>query len=153
MKRGGPLPRRIPLSPGGPIKPKRLTAVRSSFRPSVSRQTENQRLEIEADRLFGKLVRASGPCWAAETDGECLGPTQCAHLFSRRYHATRHDFANARPMCLGHHHWFTEHPLAWAIYCRERLGEDAYHALQQKAIHGEVPDLADVIARLRGAHG
>lgn len=100
-----------------------------------------------ADRLFSELVRSRGAC-------EFCGVTvdlQCAHIFSRRFTATRTDEANALCLCARHHQWFTEHPAAWWQRVRLVLGADAFDALERKA-HTEARkfDWSAEVKRLRG---
>jgi hypothetical protein len=73
-----------------------------------------------ADALFGADVRESrgGRCWLAGADiVSCNGGIQCAHIISRRYLAIRWDRRNARPLCAGHHTYYTHHPLEWEEAC------------------------------------
>lgn len=61
---------------------------------------------------------------------------QCAHVVSRRYHATRWTLANAVALCASCHLKFTHDPLAWDAWVEERLGVDAYAELKRIARQG-----------------
>lgn len=72
-----------------------------------------------ADKLFGERVRASlgGRCWTPTP--RCQGEVQCAHILSRRYRSIRWSDDNARPLCAGHHLFFTLRPADWEQFCRD----------------------------------
>lgn len=103
-----------------------------------------------ADQLFSKLIRSRGSCAAlGEGYGPCAGPLQCAHGFSRSYHATRYDERNAWALCLGHHKMFTHRPLQWDEFMRWELGQARYVELRKKALTGGKTDYKTLLADLR----
>ena len=101
-----------------------------------------------ADRLFARAVRESGPCFAAGFRFLCNEGMQCAHIITRARKPTRWDFANAVPLCSGHHVWFTHSPDTWVQFVRDK-GID-YDALHQRAWSGVPQNPLDVIAELQG---
>lgn len=153
-------PRRGP-KPKRPIK--RSTApLKRTSRPSPIRRTPKAAEKRQADREWSAAVKAKGPCAAKGKDivgpwsfrfkddllgvdvnvtgsgpfrHECLGPIDPAHIFSRRFAATRHDPDNGMPLCRAAHDWFTQHSIAWELFCRETIGPEAHAALYAKA-HG-----------------
>ena len=56
-----------------------------------------------------------------------------AHLFTRSIKATRHDMDNLAALCWGCHAYFHRQPLECHDWWKERLGEERYTALMQKA--------------------
>jgi hypothetical protein len=89
-----------------------------------------------------------GQCQA---EGDHAGALQCAHLISRRYSATRWLEINAVALCAGHHTYFTHRPLEWTDWIENRLGQLKSRLLRQRALEGQRPDLAHVIAYLEAA--
>jgi 5-methylcytosine-specific restriction endonuclease McrA len=108
-----------------------------------------------------KIADAAFSLYIRERDGRCLNCStrsglQCAHLVSRRYRAVRWDPDNAVALCFRCHKGFTEHPVEWRAWVDDNLAEapfDVYAArlvrLEDKALHGEVPDVGEVIQSLR----
>lgn len=124
-------------------------------RPNRIRQTENGKAKHKADLAWSKAVRAKGPCIAKNEDlfvvvavdtrtgTVTLGPIHppcgaitAAHVFSRRYLATRHDLDNGVPLCLFAHDFFTRHPDRWVEFISDYLGAEKYEALRRKAMAG-----------------
>lgn len=59
-------------------------------------------LKAEADKLVSKIVRGYGKCEKCG-DNQCL---QAAHIYSRRFNATRHDLNNLLCLCAKcHREW------------------------------------------------
>lgn len=130
----GPKPKR-------PIRRSAMKATRKRLSPV--RQTKAGRRKRRADLKWSKAVLASGPCAAMAfsfvSSGvswvhlKCFGRIDPAHIFSRRYAATRTDPSNGVPLCRTAHTWFTEHPRAWEDFCAAFLGAEKYAALRAKA--------------------
>ena len=76
-------------------------------------------LRRECDRVFAVAVKDRDG-WACRACGSHMHP-QCAHLVSRRYHATRWDLLNAVCLCSGCHVRWTHDPIAWEDWCEERF--------------------------------
>lgn len=100
-----------------------------------------------ADVLFARSVRERGPCFLLGP--ACHGPTQCAHVVSRRYRATRWDPDNAVPLCATHHLVYTGQPVAWDAALRVH-GVDV-DAIRAKARSQPPMDPRTVVAVLEVA--
>lgn len=100
-----------------------------------------------ADVLFAASIRARNRCWCESR--HCCGRLQCAHVMSRRFHATRWDPANAKALCGWHHIYYTEHPHEWEVLCRER--GVAWDMLYARAHLGDPMDPEQVINDLEAA--
>lgn len=57
----------------------------------------------------------------------------CAHMFTRRTKATRHDPDNAVALCYGCHSYVDANPWEKAILFRQILGDDAFDELAARA--------------------
>lgn len=87
--------------------------------------------KAKATKLHSLVVRARGAC---EKCGESqYTKLQCAHIVGRRYNATRTDENNAFCLCASCHRRFTDWPLEFAAFVVEKIGEDGYQALRDKA--------------------
>lgn len=104
----------------------------------------------KADALWGALIRKDR-CELADI-GQCGGPIQACHLFSRGYLGTRYLLANGLSGCAGHNFYAEIHPLEWDEYIRRRLGETEYGRLRALALNfgksGEKVNYQAVIADL-----
>jgi hypothetical protein len=111
-----------------------------------------KRMKLEADRLFGKLIRSRGICQAFSFDGvSCSMSLQCAHLVPRRYLSVRWSEDNAASLCGAHHAYLTNFPLAHERFCQQLLGAEHFEALKYRAEHHRgSPDYDAVLARLKG---
>jgi 5-methylcytosine-specific restriction endonuclease McrA len=151
------LPRRTPLKKvGSKVRRVRETCarVRCKRPPRFAGYCASHATKI-ADTLFSLMVR--------ERDGRCLNCSarsglQCAHLVSRRYRAVRWNPDNAVALCFRCHKGFTEHPIEWRAWVDDNLAEEPYEVyaarlvrLEDEALHGEVPDVGEVIEGLRQA--
>ena len=88
-----------------------------------------------ADRAFSRYIR--------QRDGWCraCGSTdslQCAHVWSRRYHAVRFDERNAIAACRACHVKFTHSQALWDAWCEENIPE--YRLLRTIAVSGYTAD-------------
>lgn len=109
----------------------------------------------QADALFSQYIRRrDGRCRVCpETDN-----LECAHIYSRRHWATRHDPDNAIALCFRHHRQFTEDPLLFSRWCDEEFGREAMdklyiraHATAKKSKYDEglrVTALKEMLSRL-----
>lgn len=89
-------------------------------------------LRGKATRLHAELVRARGACERCGTTSRQL---HCAHIFSRRYAATRCDPRNGICLCAGCHRWFDgdgpiDERLEWLLI---HIGLDLYEDLKTLA--------------------
>lgn len=113
----------------------------------VAPKRKGPRLQ-DADKVFSVYIRLR--------DGRCRrcgvpDRLQCAHVISRRYHATRFDEQNAYALCLGCHKWETERPLEGHDFWVSLIGDSLYHELRVKALErGHRLDLKAIIAHYRG---
>jgi hypothetical protein len=91
----------------------------------------------KADDLFSQFIRRRdrhcqhcGKMGLGQ--GNMLG-LECAHIFSRRHWATRHDPENAVALCFTCHQYFTGNPLTFAAFCRKKYGDARMNALDIRA--------------------
>jgi hypothetical protein len=108
-------------------------------------------MKLEADRLFGRIIRSRGVCEAAGFDDvECNGVLQTMHLVSRRYLSVRFDEGNAAAGCGAHHLYLGLHPLAHERFCNGYLGAEHHAQLKIRAeLAVGAPDYPAVLERLR----
>ena len=89
-----------------------------------------------ADAEFSKAVRARDK-WTCQRCGvHYMPPTRalhCAHMFTRRTQATRHDMDNAMALCYGCHQHVDSHPTEKEILFRNALGAERFDALAARA--------------------
>lgn len=102
-----------------------------------------------ADRLFAAHIRESGPCFAEGYRFGCNGGLQCAHVITRARAAIRWSDDNARPLCAGHHVWFTHNPNAWRAFVADN-GID-YDALHRRAFDERPVNPLTVLERFGAA--
>lgn len=93
-------------------------------RPRKGTKTSKRRrsrlgMRRECDRIFAIAVKERDG-WSCRNCGTHMHP-QCAHLVSRRYHATRWDLLNAVCLCAGCHVKYTHDPIAWDDWIEERF--------------------------------
>lgn len=108
----------------------------------------------DCDKEFGLLIRgpkgAEYPCLVCGKRDNI----QCAHGFTRSYHAIRWDDRNAFPLCRGCHVFYTHRPIQWDDWLREKWGPGLYDELRMLALsHARVDKdalLADLKARTGG---
>jgi len=124
------------------IKAKRITKAKRL----KLRKPSHAEMVRKADKAFSLRVRECGLCESGRPNH--AGPLQCAHGFSRRYHATRWQFRNAFSLCAGCHVFFTHRPIEWDEWIRDRMGADRYESLRQLALHAPNPDMAEVLRSL-----
>lgn len=119
------------------------------LKSSKSKPAQRASRKRLADRLFGQVIRWAGYCEAMEGRIECKGPLQCAHIFSRRYHAVRWNEVNALSLCAGHHTYWTHRPDEWWIWIHENFpGRLRY--LREVYRDPWDRDIESVIERLQG---
>lgn len=104
----------------------------------------------EADRRFSRFIRDRDMECRIKTETGCVGPLQCCHLLSRRFHAARWDEGNAVAGCAGHHAYWTRNPDRWAAWLDENNTVELA-LLRDRAFHGDPMDVADVLARYPAA--
>lgn len=128
-------------------KPKAKRGSRTS-----KRRKSRLALRKECDRRFALAIKQRDG-WRCVVCGTNHA-VQCAHLISRRYHATRWLLGNAVTLCARHHLIYTHDPLAWDSYCEAKLGEAGWDALKIMARKG-VPwiDYEAVLASLPVVEG
>ena len=89
-----------------------------------------------ADRRFSKMVRERARYCCQRC--KCQHATNssglhCAHIFSRRAKATRHDPDNALALCYGCHSWAHRHEPEFRAWVREEiLGPERFDALEAR---------------------
>lgn len=92
------------------------------------------RMRKECDRRFAIAIKQRDG-WQCRACGSPY-KVQCAHIVSRRYHATRWLTANAMALCARCHMRWTNDPLGWDLFIEERLGLAAYSELKRIARQG-----------------
>lgn len=84
-----------------------------------------------ADALFSQYIRQRDKyCQRCRKYADSL---QCAHIYSRRHWATRHDPENAIALCFSCHQYFTENPLVFAEWCQLKYGKAKMRSLDVRA--------------------
>lgn len=132
--------------------------LRRGKRPARVRKTPRGKLKKQVDAAFSLWIRARDrwrcqACPAAWADGKLPQHAfQCAHGFSRRYHATRWDPNNAWCLCRGCHVRYTHDPLGWDTWMMSRV--DDYWGLRRLAL-GEAPrlDYTELLASIQSGVG
>lgn len=125
-----------PLRRGG--RKGKLTSKRRRSRLSLRR---------ECDHRFAVAVKARDG-WQCRACGSPY-KIQCAHVVSRRYHATRWLLANAMALCARCHMKYTNDPLGWDLFIEERMGLVAYAELKRIALQGAAHiDYESILASL-----
>jgi hypothetical protein len=75
--------------------------------------------------------------WTCQKCGKSYPPKSrglhAAHIFSRRFKATRTDPENGLAFCFGCHMYFHSRPLEFIEFATKFLGEERYEALKAKA--------------------
>jgi 5-methylcytosine-specific restriction endonuclease McrA len=96
-------------------------ARRSTRKGKKTSKRRRSRLALrrECDRIFALAVKERDG-WACRACGTHMHP-QCAHIVSRRYHATRWILVNAITLCRSHHLKWTHDPLGWKDFIEERF--------------------------------
>jgi hypothetical protein len=125
--------------------------------PATKRKTPQQKrstLRNKADALFSQIVRLrDGGCVAEgrldESEVQCGGFLQCAHVWTRGRLSTRWDEQNAVALCQGHHRYFTSNPFEWYEFMERHLGWGEFVLLRERALFGAKPDYDEVIPRLQ----
>lgn len=79
----------------------------------------------KADTLFSLIVRSRGACVQCGSTRNL----QTAHIISRRYSNTRCVLSNAFCACAGCHMRWTDHPVEFASFVLERIGQSEYERL------------------------
>jgi hypothetical protein len=106
-------------------------------------------LRRECDKLFAQRIKDRDG-WACRACGSIQG-IQCAHICSRRYHATRWTLGNAVALCARCHMRWTNDPLGWDAWVEERIGEAGYLELKRLARQGVSHiDYEAILAQLGG---
>jgi hypothetical protein len=91
-------------------------------------------LRKECDRRFALAIKERDG-WRCVACGSTTG-IQCAHICSRRYHATRWMLGNAVALCARCHMRWTNDPLGWDDFVEARLGDAGYQELRTLAKRG-----------------
>ena len=113
--------------------------------PKPKKKRKKATITDQADALFGKLIRSPGFCvTCGSTD-----TIQCAHGFSRSYRSVRWDFRNAFAQCRSCHFHFTNHPLEWDDWLRDKWGADLYAEMKALALSYRKVDMPALIADLK----
>lgn len=103
---------------------------------------EKRKLDI----AFSAKIRARGYCQ------KCLRSRdvqqQCAHIFSRRFMATRWEELNALDLCAAHHRWAHDRPVEFVEWVRDLLGEKNYEKLKWLSHFGPTPTYEEVAEKL-----
>jgi len=121
------------------------------------RKKSKRSLRTKADTLFSKYIRGRDKkCQRCEKTTQL----QAAHVISRACLTTRYDYDNCLTLCADCHlNWAHRNPLEFTEFIYERLGEERYHKLMDKAKHPEQMTIEkyeaiinDLIGRLNENH-
>ena len=123
----------IPKPPKRGPKPRKRISRRGRKRTSKRRKGRLQ-LRKECDKRFAIAVKQRD-AWTCRACGSPFR-IQCAHIVSRRYHATRWLLGNAVALCAGCHMKYTHDPLAWDWWVEDRIGPAGYAELKRIARQG-----------------
>ena len=99
------------------------------------RKPSAKTLKTKATVLHSIVVRARAG-YRCQRCHKTDGRMECAHIFGRRYAATRTDEANAWCLCSGCHRFLTENPLEHVEFAHATVGRDRFLALRDKAYAG-----------------
>lgn len=99
----------------------------------------------KCDELFSLLVRARDRCCVICGSTSFL---QCAHGFSRSYHAVRWDFRNAWALCRACHVRYTHRPLEWGVWLNARWGDALEAEVKALALTHRKPDVFELKTEL-----
>lgn len=128
------------------IQPKPQKRAKKGKRTSKRRKSRLA-LRKECDRRFALAIK-NRDAWQCVACGSVTG-IQCAHIVSRRYHATRWMMGNAVALCSRCHMRWTNDPLGWDDFVAARLGDAGYQELRLLAKRGvEWIDYGAVLAAL-----
>lgn len=92
-------------------------------------------LKNKATTLHSMVVRARAG-YRCERCSRTDARMECAHIFSRRYTATRADETNAWCLCSGCHRYLTENPDEHVEFGKQTRGVEGYAQLKLKAYAG-----------------
>lgn len=91
------------------------------------------------DREWARAVkmRDSGICLKMRDSGICRKCGEqghdAAHIFSRRYKATRHVLLNGVTLCRKDHAWAHANPAAFEEWAKEEIGSETFETLRAEA--------------------
>ena len=89
-----------------------------------------------ADREFSLAIRERDEWTCQRCFNQFLPNSRglhSAHMFSRGKKRTRWDMENACALCYGCHRYLDTHPDLKRIFFRERLGDEAFDALELRS--------------------
>lgn len=111
------------------LRPEQFRVVRG--REGEGAKTYKPKFYAE-DREWARAVkvRDSGICRKCGEQGH-----EAAHIFSRRYKATRHVLLNGLTLCRKDHAWAHANPAAFEEWAKEEIGSEVYETLRVQA-HG-----------------
>lgn len=107
-------------------------------------QTSVKGAKKKADVLFSKIVRSRGACVACGSTANL----QTAHIISRRYSNTRCVLSNAFCACASCHMRWTDHPVEFASFVLEYIGQAEYQRLYALSQEGSKVDWPAVVLEL-----
>lgn len=130
--------------------PRRKEPFRRGEAPSRRPQSERQKLDVEALKLWSLLVRMrDGECRICGASTCTRSPDHAHHMVRVQFWGTRHDPENGRAMCQPCHWWIHHSNCSDEVALYRSLGVD-WEALQmRKRAGGKGLDLKLVILDLR----
>jgi hypothetical protein len=136
LKKKRDTPRRVPTF---------TCSMRGCTKPPKAHGLCGRHLIKRCDELFAKVIKLRDRfCQAC---GRADWP-ECAHIESRRYFAVRWSEDNAVQLDRDCHMRYTMDPIAWADWCIERMGREAWEANRAKARRGGMPDTGWLLGEL-----
>ena len=113
------------------------------------KKVNKSKLKKKIDTLFSQKVREGKVCLKCGKKDNL----QCAHIFSRRYMATRWDFDNAIPLCYAcHFFWAHQNPMEFSTFIVSKLGMVKVEQLREKSskiIRYTLQDLEIILENLK----
>lgn len=95
----------------------------------MPRKPSKKTLRNKLDSLWSKIIRSKGYCTRCGKTGRL----EAAHIYSRRFVATRWDLDNGLCLCSACHRWGHDKPLDFSVYVLNTIGETTVERLRRTA--------------------
>lgn len=81
------------------------------------------------DPLCKKIVKLNGRCARCQSRFSL----EWSHIITRGERRIKWDLQNCMCLCHFCHVYFTQHPAAWDLFVKDKIGEDLYWELRRRA--------------------